>query len=1130
MALNAVAPTSNGDAAAAVGGGVSGPTQSNACSPVVLGGRYRWLPHAIVIAQALWAFIVPIKNVVLLPFPSLIDGSIDVHHLPSYGGINTSATPDIYTATQVLSLLDQVLNITLVNDLVRSKLEQKGDFVIDDLAPALTPEQHHILGVYYGLVLQSSEVFAGTLTPRTETVWLSDTGTEVTITCAPEDTFLQGMRCTNSDGTLCDDSSFDNAVPKQGTQLEPVDLRSMFANKAVGWHNSVGLLTLVDFFHQIMRQVFQKTDWKQALMQYQSADLVYNAFGMDVQLDARGRLVLASESDLWKNDGAYVNNTMKHSFSSCATTEVLLGYVYTRSFVIDLVQQTLMTKNLRNASMNKVDVNDLFRQRVLSALQADNLSVQVTIGAGSRRTDLNDARAALGGVPSAAIWHFARYPNSYYSYMTPEIRGDTVALDYKVIGAYHTGFNGMKFDYMHNMMAVWKLAEQPMEKSRATAAAAFEKEQRFADWFRNFEVNPDYGLVPAVQRLFGPMVEDCYRGLIRKIAQVVWVMALRFQPAMNHLAYTGMADGGDPGTWTINQMLVTELIGENPYGTRVRIPYVRATLAPDTGNAWPMVPLLHAFVAVHDEPFVVERLMAELNRTYPQLIEIERGTTNFRDVVMCPVGKHPPFIVAASDDKETMYKKIFPALRALVTEIVTNITAISTRMQSEVATMSIPEAFVRLNRSHPIFRFEGSPVYWVNKALSIGLIRLTTKEAPTAENLAVFIASMVCYDTIELRYLNQSQRCWNELGSATEVLKLIDSNGLRVVLFSMWSMGIILNLTAACVALGMWSMGIILNLTAACVALGYGYRLWSSWNLSGRKPIPFLLAISLDIQGIGLLNLLECTIMAWSAFPLISRFHLPSDMFFFRNPDQRNSNTWWIEGVVALALTWYVRLGMELARYRIHLKRFNMWYYMSGSYMRNAILVLIYLVRMSMPLEMNDYNRGVLKLFVSCVLATVLGYLIVRVSPYFEPAHHNPTDELSQLLEDGGFERQWFGVLGQSPSGWCHLGLLYEGWMVVERDGQALGMTCSRYLDFLEPKTTKTKHFNARVFAATTRTYRREAQHRQKEAQPWGYARKITTHSFAAMNSAADEQSGKRRYQSVKLPRVKTLFLKGKPE
>ncbi|DAZ93910.1 TPA: hypothetical protein N0F65_010112 [Lagenidium giganteum] len=1011
------------------------------------------LSAIVVVLQIVWALVIPIKNVAVMSSPPIASDRSELLSSSTYPGISNATATGLqsFAGADVRALAQQLLDLTVANVAMRHQLERAQDFAIEMLASTLPPDQHCLIARYYGLVLQSSEVFAGRYTPREETLVVVDSTGEhvpITISCAAKDAIVQGMLCTDSSGAPCDDSSFVDSAPKNGTILQPVNLQELTtANRTTGWNNSLGLITFVDFFHQIMRRVFSQQDWRRALQPFQDINGVYNPYRLDTAFDDQGRLVMPDEKTLWSSGGSYMKYG-KRQFESCAVSEVVLGYVYIRSYVIQMIQDVLVKNNLYNATKWLVDVHPKVGERA-EVTSKQKQSVVVTIVAADHKDHKSNLLwflmtrtssslavmkrdrplqgAMLIGSSIRAVWHFLRYPNSFYSYMAPEIRDDRVILDFKLIGAYHTGFNGMKFDYTHNTVAVWKLSEQPAAQSMKQIDTAFVQEQAFADWFRAQEISTD-GLVATAVRIMGPLAMPpaaqtaCYQGLIRKLAQVAWIMALRFKPVMNHVPFASMVDGGDPADWTLKHMRMSNLMGE---------PWT------PTGSEWT------SRTSSYNREFVLNLLLKELNATYTTLVELENGFTQFHDVVFCPIGVDR-FGVSASDSKSAMYDKIYGALARLTRDLIDDVADLYAAMSAAVAPVAIPREFVTYSRVHSIFNYEGAPVYWRHLPLMVGLVRLTTKEAPIPSDLGAFKRSMVCYDTLELRYLNISSRCWSELKSAVDIRTVRAAEGLRAVSFSVWS------------------MGLVLNVLGACVACEYALNIWKSWNITDREPVPWKLAMRLGIQGIGTLNLLRCVIMASSVVPLIMSYHLRADPEFLTH--DMDSPVWWVELVVAISMTWFVRLGIELGRYTIKLRYFNRWFYAASGYVRNVTIVLIIAVRFALPAERGDYNAGLLKLVVTSVMGIAFGFVIVRFSQYFEDRTHEPSDLLSQLFAEAKFDRNWYGTLAETSEGWTHMGLLCEGWMVVERKGQAIGLAMERYIGFDDTQDTHTVHMDRYIY------------------------------------------------------------------
>ncbi|DBA04928.1 TPA: hypothetical protein N0F65_006930 [Lagenidium giganteum] len=1042
---------------------------------------WKALAMCIVLGQALWALAIPIKNVVVMSNPSFIDDTEETITNATYPGCN-HAMPTL-SGQQVLQLVQEVLDLSVGDTTIRRKFEEKGDFTIDDLASILHPDQHKTFGLYYGLVLQSSEVLAAKYTPRQETIIIknpkTNKDTTITLSCSEDKAVLKGMLCTDGiTGGPCDDSSWQQCIrPLLLGEHLPHDLVEEVNER----HEADTVLPSSRGANN--RRDIDRIELGRRCRTYQDINAVYNPYRLDTPFSDDNNLVMPDESTFWANDGAYLSNG-KTKIESCATSEMVLGYIYTRRYVIDMVQTQLLAQGLYQVDKNLVETKQFIKDRTKPIFDT---TLSVTIGAGfTSFTDivrrlakvemtekavssvlLKRDRAMQGAMLMGSsirhIWHLCRYPNSFYSYMTPEVRGDTLYLDYMQIGSWHSGFNGMKFDFTRNVMAVIKLSERTPSEGTGISEDWFKREQDFADWYRMYEVKSG-GLVDLVIKYFGTMNVDaakqtqCYQGLLRKIAQVSWIMALRAKPVMNHLVYTAMEAGGDPAGWTLKQMLLDEIVVENPYGYRSSIPYVRTTISPDTGNVWPMIPLLNALRIGLGSVQLKSLLLTQMNATYNALIELEAGNTQFRDVVFCPIG-NGNLGVTKNDDKSTMYNKIYPSLQLVINDLIDGVADIHTQMEKDVAPVQVRQEIVKYNRHHAIFNYEGSPVFWQNNALQVGLIRLATKEAPFPSDLDRLKSTLVCYNTLELRYLNVSSKCWNELNSVGETRTMQNSEGLRVITFSTWS------------------MGVVLNIIGAYVAINYTYVLIRSWILSGRKVVPLELALNMDIQSVGVLNLSRVAIMAFGVVPLIVSYHLPADDEFKKKNTTTYPN-WFVEVVVALSMTWFVRLGMELGRYCIHLEFFNNWFFVATTRIRNVIVVFVWLVRLGIPVEQGDFNNGILKLSVSCGVSIILGFILVVLSKFFRSEGMAARDNLSMLFAQVHLNRAWHGTLGQSPHGWSHLGLLFEGWEVVRNPKGAMGLVKSCYVSLTATRETLASAMDFQIFEELCgTTQRRNTRH-----------------------------------------------------
>ncbi|GLE09409.1 hypothetical protein PINS_up021018 [Pythium insidiosum] len=327
----------------------------------------------------------------------------------------------------------------------------------------------------------------------------------------------------------------------------------------------------------------------------------------------------------------------------------------------------------------------------------------------------------------------------------------------------------------------------------------------------------------------------------------------------------------------------------------------------------------------------------------------------------------------------------------------------------DAAEIEIPRAYITYNRSSDIFPSEGPPVYWRHSALGVGLVKLASKIAPLPSEVDAWRRSLVCYDTLELRFLNVSTRCWAEPDSVVERRERTRAEGLRLLQFSMWSLGV-----------------------------------RAQPHRGGR--VAHIPAARLAALGLGMIPFEGVVIMAFSAVPLMLSYHLPSDARFMEQPlngggrrDLKSAAL--AEAIVLLSLTWFVRLGIALGDSVVRLRRFNWWFNALTSKLRYVTIAVIAALRQAFRVDGVDYDMALSKLIVSCVASTLLGFLSIAASLCFdretESEHENLRDDpLSQLMAQHGLVRNLHGTIAQFGGTWTQTGLVMEGWHALAIDGR----------------------------------------------------------------------------------------------
>ncbi|DBA03870.1 TPA: hypothetical protein N0F65_004560 [Lagenidium giganteum] len=995
----------------------------------------------IVVVQTIWAMAIPIKNVVVMPYPKLVD-DVDSTNTSAYDSEQSELTTRKISGHDVYRILTDVVNLSINNTAVRNFMEEKGDFAVDEVAALLTPQEHRAVAMFYGMLFQASEFPAGGFVHREQKLFYDSTTNQsastVTLRCSRFDV-MQGMQCKNAMGAVCDDSDWNSP---RTLQLTPVDLNK--TTQGMGWQNPISMVGLVTTVDAMMRSLFQTKKWK----------LAYAAnapmWEMTIMPDPT---VLQYVSDGMKGSNPFKIHPLDRPndqvtvLESCFGSEILLARYYINIFAGQIIQQAL-TANNQYDPVDAVNITADFSSVLEDILRYDmhltsgaghqqfmdeqkkfagNLMTQHTVSIMNYKRDRPMTGAMLMGSSPRNMDYLQYYPNSYYSYVDTwlEDNNKTFVTDLRQLGAKYAGYNGFKFDFTHNTMGVQRLSERRRTEGTGYPTDWFEQEAVIAAWYRKHEVNDSNSLIKLGERVWGPdspttgQDMNCMEGMFRKLTQTVWITALRQKPVLSHLVYMSMEDPDDPATWFYKQMLVTNVVGETICGIRVQFPFSHEDGPPINGESWVLITLLSAFLKVYSPSELHAMIMAEMPVTFMNLLEIEAGQLMFKDAVHCYVG-WKTLGVNASDDRRSVWTKLNTTFSKMINETLHVVEAIHTQMTGAVgAATVIPTAYVETPRSNSIFRYSGPPVYWQHQPLNVGLMRLSASRSPTQQEMQPLRDSLRCYNTLEMRFLNISTRCWAEPQNKQEARYKMTSEGLRMLKFSVWS------------------LGIVVNINAAVISFRFAHRIAELWRHSRFSDMGWTMALNLDIQGIGLLSMDGIVIMAFSSVPMILSYHLPIDPAFVPpGSTSVNENKVFAEFMVLLSLTWFVRLGIELGVKVIHLKHYNWWFSLLTSRIRLATIIIIIFIRLGMPINGVNYNQGLTKFIVSCVVSVVLGFLSVLLSVFFDKENNHSTDRLSRLMVQNRFPRNVHGVIGQLEAGWIHAGMLMEGWRVLKLDGK----------------------------------------------------------------------------------------------
>ncbi|KAF0690925.1 Aste57867_17745 [Aphanomyces stellatus] len=984
----------------------------------------RRVAIVLVALRVLWALAIPIKNVSIIAFPQFRPDDL-VTTTQSYAGFNAKRS---FSGDQVLALLQHILALSLDHVEARAVFEKNADFSIDELGQILSPQDHHLFAQYYTLVIQTSEFPGGVFTPRTETIArVQPDGSilEYTIGCRADHSLLSGTTCVDRNGVPCDDSAWGDEPPS--ITLQDVDFTPLL--NGTGWQNNIGLLALVEYFHMYMRLLFAKQDWS-AVVATQNIDLGFLWVTNDTLVETAAIVSLATQG----NSAVAQNST---TIWNCLATEIVLGEAYLANYTLGLIQTALLQRGLYNASV-QVTSSSVVAER---ALVVCNSTIHITSGAGVAgytetinylqdavmthttisSVNLKHDRPMTGAVVMGSsmrnMLYLGYYPNSYYSVLYMYPNGTHYVFESRALGGMFAGYNGFKFDFVHNTMTNFKLAERSAASGSGYPTDWYADEAAIAAWYAAYEIHHrgSGNLIDVAAIHFGPITPltletSCYQALFKRIAQAVWLLTLEWHPITEHLAFMSVNADSTPQLFFLQQMLKTELVGENPYGYRMHIPFNPINISTSHGTAWPLVPLLRGLVLHHGVDAVLDQLQSVLNETFLTLTSVENGLFMFSDVDACPLGVST-LGVTSDDSAQTAYEKLYPALSSLLNDTLDVVDDLGRRMQVELnQSINVRGEYWTDKRENSIFKYEGPPVYWHHSALAVGLMRLSTHVSPDDTIVATLKASLVCYDVLETRYLNRSTRCWSELNTLNETRAKHNSEGLQTMLLSFWS------------------LGLMLNLFGAVVALRFALRVWHvTCTTSFEERWSTVLCI--DIQQFGLSSMAECGLMACSTLPFMFSYQMPQDGEYIANSSKSHLGSVYLDQfMVTLGLTWFIRLGMDVGASCMHLRFKNAWF-AQFSIIKLGIMLGVYLVRIATFTSSPTYNAAVTSLLLSCGTTALAGMLAMLLSFAFDkPPMKARVDPISHALLRANVPRNVFCLFSQRGTVWSHMGLVLEGW------------------------------------------------------------------------------------------------------
>lgn len=305
------------------------------------------------------------------------------------------------------------------------------------------------------------------------------------------------------------------------------------------------------------------------------------------------------------------------------------------------------------------------------------------------------------------------------------------------------------------------------------------------------------------------------------------------------------------------------------------------------------------------------------------------------------------------------------------------------------------------------------------------MLKFWPSVTPPLSVIEAYRDATTCYDTLEMRYLNQSVRCWVEPNNVLKTRVEHKSILMGKILFSIWS------------------TSLVLNLIASFIAVGFIWRLVKAWRVTKFRCVNIWVALQLNFQGFGVLSFSQIVLLTLSTTPLLLGYHIPVDNVFIMDQDTQHIPKVLKDFIVTLSASWFYRLGFEIANQFVVLRKVSFWF--SNFRLRGLSMLLIFILRIATPDKMHSPEYELAKLLLTCSLSMIMGVAGAFVPVYWQQNHRSkiihPTDLKSQNIVVASIDKHSmplnkYGLIGFSRRGWSLTGLIVEGWEVVKHKGK----------------------------------------------------------------------------------------------
>lgn len=926
---------------------------------------------AIVVVQALWAIVIPLKNIGVTLNPPTRPDETTLSTL-TYELSSSDVTE--FQGQDVIPLLRKVVKATLGRESARRELERSGSFDIDRVYSLLPLEDFAAAAQFYALEVQSTVFPGAVFTPRPFssssgsessssliTLLLRDAASssdfEMQLACSADSSFMAAVRCGQiANGDPCPEGTavtFDDdgrqTIDSLLYEITDVDLRKL----AGGLQNNVGLLYVIDFFAQAMNALLVSRDWSTALEDLAFTQDVSEGLAAgsassfaNTSSNTNAPVLMATDAYIVAVRAAIMESTL---LDSCIASELTAALFYTRALVLHEIQQILIGLNLYNVAAGPAVALPNDTWEVLAPMWDFNISISSGARTGkphnvitrffgsllpvasrkfvdaSFKLDRSSVSSTQVTGSSLRMIQYLSFFPGFVSVFTFEKRAqDELEYDFQsfsLLGAAGGGIN----TFQENVAGAGSAMVFPIAElsSSSIVDSYWDAEAHYAAWFQALESDSStapfavFSSYLTIESVPTYIVTDdnpdtrCHRALFKVLTKIAYLaLATESNPA-SYLMFMGDVDEGHR-TWLLRNIDTEELFGESLFGAgdRIGFPYRNGKFTrKDDGSAWVMVPVLLAMKEAFGADSTLAILSRELDDSFAAFTTgSSNGVLHFPDARYCRVSG-----IGQSPSNATSYVvTTSDSLEEIYAKISTGLVSSLSDLLDQIPTLETTMyTSTATTGSSPLISQDqilGNTIVTVDTELR-GPPTLHWKfTAITAGLRKLWPPRTPLNSTVS--QVRAATRCYSmvELRTLSTTTRCMLEPRSTRVRFQMLSSEAMRSFFQ-----GNWSMCVLLNTLALVVIAKYHRKLsraYDATNEFARLEPP--VARQLGLQATGVLKISQSLLLLSASVPLVLAFHVPDDDVFLPDFATFKPSKLAIDILVTLSMSWVWKVGFEV--------------------------------------------------------------------------------------------------------------------------------------------------------------------------------------------------------------------------